>query len=83
MKKQSHGITTAGRSWRFGIAAVGLGSIAWTGNHQNNSYQSIQDTIPRQKNQSRPLKEFKKDLDKSLMSSTGHQWIFAICPTSI
>jgi len=48
------------------IAAIGLGSIAWTGNQQNKSYQSQQDTVPKKQKSAAPSKTFKKDFDKEL-----------------
>ena len=48
------------------IAAIGLSSIAWTGNQQTKTYQSQQDTVPRKQKSASPSKTYKKDFDKQL-----------------
>ena len=49
-----------------GIAALGIVSIAWTGNHQNKTLQTLSDTVPRQKSTRTPSKDYKRDFDKEL-----------------
>src|SRR4249919_268346 len=49
-----------------GIAALGFISLAWTGNHQSKTLQTVTDTVPRQKSIRTPSKEYKRDFDKEL-----------------
>ena len=49
------------------IATVSILTLGWTGNKQNRSFQSHQDTLPnRQKGAKSPSKESKKDFDKEI-----------------
>jgi len=49
------------------IATVGIVTLGWTGNNQNRSFQSHQDTVPsRQKGAKAPSKDSKKDFDKEI-----------------
>jgi len=50
----------------MGIAAIGLSSLAWTGNQQSQSIQYVQDTVPTGKKSKEASKEYKKDLDKEI-----------------
>ena len=62
------------------IAAIGLSSIAWTGNQQNKSYQSQQDTVPKKQKSAAPSKTFKKDFDKTHGQNGRGFLVFIIGP---